>query len=71
MVGHQAIGQYVDFVVLAVLLQPFQVNLPVFIGEKDIFSTVAALCDVVGDSGEYGSCLSWHWGNVAQRRLKG
>jgi hypothetical protein len=29
------------------------------------------LCDVVGDSGEYGSCLSWHWGNVAQRRLKG
>ena len=48
MVGHQAISQHFDLPFLAILAQPFQIDMPVLILKKDIFSAVASLGDMMG-----------------------
>jgi len=55
MVGHQTPSQNLYLPFIAILPQPFQINLPVFIFKKDIFSAVSSLGNVVGDIGEYAS----------------
>jgi hypothetical protein len=46
------VGQDVDFVFRAVVAQPRQIGGMVLVTEKNIFTAVAALGDVVWDSGE-------------------
>ena len=65
-VGHQAIGENLDLMAAAVFFQPFEINLAVFFREKHIVPAVAALGDVVGKSGEYGACESWHEGEFTK-----
>jgi hypothetical protein len=55
MVGHQAIGQHLNLMLVGVLFKPCQVNLSILIGEKDTLTSIAALRDVVGKAGKDGS----------------
>ena len=48
MVGHQAIGEYFQPVLLAIFLEPVEIGLSVFISIKNIFATIATLGNVVG-----------------------
>lgn len=60
MVGHEAIGEYFNLEFLAIFMEPAQIRLTVFIHEENIFSPVAALCNVVWNTGKYGSGKSRH-----------
>ena len=51
-IGHQTIGKNIHPMFRAITLQPSQVELPIFVGKKDICSAVAALGDVVGHLGK-------------------
>lgn len=51
-VAHEAIGQYFNLELLAVLPQPGQICLPVFRSKKNVFTPIATLRDVVGDTGK-------------------
>lgn len=52
-IGHQAIGEYFNTEFLAVFLEPGQLRLTILICEKDVFSPIATLGDVVGNTGKY------------------
>jgi hypothetical protein len=71
MIGHQAVGQNFNFVLLTICLQPSQVDLSIFVCIEDVFSTVTSLRYVVRHSCKYGSGLSWHWTILTELTEKG
>ena len=54
-VGHEAVGEDADVVYFAVFLEPGQIGGTVIVTEENIFATVAALSDVVRDTGKDGA----------------
>jgi len=60
MIAHQALGQNLHTMFLALPLQPSQGELPILVGDKDIFPAVATLGAVMGHVGKDRSRESWH-----------
>ena len=60
MVAHQAITEDVKVVLAALVAQEFEVDAPVLIVQEHILAVIAALGDVVGDTGDNNTCDSGH-----------
>ena len=65
MVGHQAIAPDFGSRALATFRQQVYVQAVVIIGEKGFKPSVAALGDMVRDTGDNGACYSGHGGKVS------
>ncbi len=59
-VGHEAVSQYADPVFGALLAQEIEVGNAVGVYEEHVLSVVPTLGDVVGQSGQDDSRVSWH-----------
>ena len=56
-IRHEGVGDDTDFVLGGVAVQERKVEVAVGVGEEDVLAVVAALRDVLGESGR---CESWH-----------
>ena len=59
-IRHQAEAENLETEALAELLEGFQVEPPIVIGEEDIFAVIASLGDVVRDPRHNDPSDSWH-----------
>ena len=66
-VGHKAIGQYVDAVFVAVLLEKLKISLPVIVVQEDFRAAIAPLCDMMREPRRYNSCCPRHENNPTRR----
>jgi hypothetical protein len=55
MVGHQAVSQDLQAVLLGLLLQQLQIHLPVLVREEHVLAVIPALCDMMGTAHGNGS----------------
>jgi hypothetical protein len=60
MVGHEAVSENFNSVLIAVLFKPQQIRFAIFICEKNIFTAIASLCHVMRKVGKYCSWQSGH-----------
>src|SRR3989344_5050987 len=58
-VGHQAIGEHAHAVFRAVLSQPREIGRSIRVAKEHVLAAVAALGDVVWNTGEDGAGDSW------------
>ena len=63
-VGHEAVCEHFNLVFVAVLSEPQQVSLAIFVREKDVFAPIAALGHVMWNICKYGSGKSGHNGRL-------
>ena len=59
-VGHEAIGQYIETMLDRVLQEPLQISPAVVVAEEDIVAAIAALGDVMGKTRDDYSGEPWH-----------
>jgi hypothetical protein len=59
-IGHQAVGEYVESALGGVVPKQTQVSAIVGPDEEDVLATIAALRDVVRDPWNYDSRHAWH-----------
>ena len=59
-VGHEAIGQYIETMLDRVLQEPLQISPAVVVAEEDIIASIAALGDVMGETRDDYSGDPWH-----------
>ena len=60
MVGHEAIGQYIETMLDRVLQEQLQISPAVVVAEEDVIAAIAALGDVMGETRDDYSGDPWH-----------